>query len=138
MAMNEGTDGALSKRLSLRLVRAVNLKLLVLAVNPTRSYELPPRTTGSPWPRTRLHSWELLAQCYVPAPREHFWGEKSRIQSSSFSRYLADWYTEQEGTKQKTRQLSAVHPSSPTLLEMKLDRNQNVSRSREFAVLKFI
>lgn len=96
------------------------------------------RTTGSPWPSTPLDSWELLVQHYVAPPREHFWGEKSRIESSSLPRYSADWYAEQEGTEQKTRQLSAVQPSSPTLLEMKLDRNQNVSKSREFAVLKFI
>lgn len=136
--MNEGTDGALSKRLPLSLIRVMNLKLLVLAIKPTQSYELPPRTTSSPWPGTALHSWELLAQCYVCVAGEYFWGEKSRIQSSSLSRYSADWFTEQEGTKQKTRQLSAVYPSSPTLLEMKLDRNQNISKSREFAVLKLI
>jgi len=110
----------------------------VLAFNPAQSYEVPPWTTGSPWPGTPWYSWELLAQHYMSAPREHFWGEKSRIQSSSLSRYSAAWYTEQEGTKQKTRQLSAVDPSSPALSGMKLDRKQNVSKSREFAVLKFI
>lgn len=127
------TAGALSKRLSPRHVRAVNLKLLVVPANPAQFHERPQRDTG--WDLCTAGSFWPSTTCL---PGEHSWGQRARIQRSSLSRYSADRHIEQEGTEQKTRQLSAVHLGSPTLLEMKLGGKQNVSKLREFAVLKFI
>lgn len=74
----------------------------------------------------------------LPVCPESTRGVREPGSRGALSRYSADRHREQEGTEQKTRQLSAVHLSSPTLLEMKLGGKQNVSKLREFAVLKFI
>lgn len=72
------TAGALSKRLSLGHVRAVNLKLLVGPANPAQFHECPQRDTG--WDPCTAGSFWPSTTCL---PGEHSWGQGARIQGSS-------------------------------------------------------